>query len=343
MRTRRRLILLGIAWGVLSMLAAACWSSSGGSGGAAPDADADADTDIDSDADTDADSDTDVDSDTDTDADSDTDTDSDTGSETESETESETGEPSPCETNANCSQEYCDQVPIPAGIYPRGSEEQPDDPAIGESCVEYGFGDETPRHDVYLDAFCIDKYEVTWKRYDACVGAGECPVPAGWADYLEDESIYTSHPMYVAGYGAAEAYCAWIGRRMCTEAEWERAANGPGPEKRTYPWGDDPSYLTSVSLFYGDESGTIAAVDAFPELASAEGVNGLAASALELIDDFYEPYEASDGGVLDNPIGPDDGDYRLARGGSSWIHSNYTNTERIIIDADSSQMNYAYW
>lgn len=299
---------------LLLALLPGCWHVGALQDGAAPDDDADSESDVDVDTDTDADGDT----DTDTDADSDT------------------AEPNACATNDNCSQEYCDQVLIPAGVYPRGADEQPENPPIMASCVEYAFGDETPEHDVSLDAFCIDTYEVTAGRYQACVDAGECPEI--WAVFS-----FSNYPVITAGYEAAEAYCDWIGRRMCTEAEWERAANGPGPDKRTYPWGDDPSPLTEQPQFYGESGGDIVEVGAHPELASAEGVHDLAGNAMELIGDGYVPYDPPDEGVLENPVGPDDAEFRVARGGSAWVPGNYTVTERLIIDADYSQSSYDDW
>jgi formylglycine-generating enzyme required for sulfatase activity len=298
--------------GVLLLAAAlsGCWHVGTQQGGEPPDDDADSDTDADVDSDTDADGDSDSDAGTD-------------------------------ETNDNCSQEYCDQILIPAGVYPRGADEQAEDPPIHASCVEYDFGDETPQHLVSIDAFCIDMYEVTWVRYDMCVIAGECPeIWEGYSSVL----AYHTFPVITAGFEAAEAYCEWIGRRMCTEAEWERAANGPGPDKRTYPWGDDPSPLAEEPLFHDEfDEGELAAVDAYPDLASAEGVHGLVGNAMELIGDGYTPYDPPDAGVLEDPVGPDDAEFRVARGGASWVPSNYTTTERLIIDAEYSQSNYDDW
>jgi formylglycine-generating enzyme required for sulfatase activity len=264
----------------------------------------------------------------DTDPDGDTDADSDSD-----------GDPVlTCATGGNCGQQFCEQVLIPAGVYPRGANQQADPPPFQVSCLEFDFGDETPEHEVELDAFCIDKYEVTWERYYACVEQNSC-----WEGAIDpDEAPGSQAPMLTANYQKAEAYCAWIGRRLCTEAEWERAANGPGPDKRTYPWGEDDSWL-DLPWFDPDAAWDASDVDEYPELASVEGVYGLSGGALELVRDYYDEYQPADDGPLENPNGPSSGDFRLARGGGARVASNFTTTERVIIGVEYSQTDYDYW
>jgi formylglycine-generating enzyme required for sulfatase activity len=137
-------------------------------------------------------------------------------------------------------------------------------------------------------------------------------------------------------------YCEWIGRRACTETEWERAANGPGPEKRLHPWGDTPVF-PGTGFYNGSSENDFIRVYENHDYASVEGVYNLAGNALELVADYYSPYDPPSAGVLENPVGPSDGEFRLARGGSAGFPSSYTTSERMIINADYAESSYDEW
>jgi serine/threonine-protein kinase len=111
-----------------------------------------------------------------------------------------------------------EMVYVPAGEFEMGSNEH-----------EW----EQPIHIVYLDAYWIDKYEVTNAQYALCVQTGDCDKPEG-SYYLTSE--YDDHPVVNVSWYDAEDYCAWAGRSLPTEAEWEKAARGE--DGRTYPWGE---------------------------------------------------------------------------------------------------------
>ena len=91
--------------------------------------------------------------------------------------------------------------------------------------------DEFPQHKVYIDAFWIDQTEVTNAQYSLCVEAGACKYPA-YKTYYED-GFYTAHPIIYVNWDDARTYCEWAGRRLPTEAEWEKAARGT--DGRVYP------------------------------------------------------------------------------------------------------------
>jgi formylglycine-generating enzyme required for sulfatase activity len=271
--------------------------------------------------DTASDADTDTDSDTDIDVDADTDADSDTSTYIE-------GTAYRCPESEICTQELCEQVLIYPGVFPMGDDDQPEGPleALGY-ILEYG--DESPQHDVYLDAFCIDRYEVSWQRYHVCTEADVCP------EGCSPEDVATSHePVSTVSPQTAAAYCEWIGRRLCTEAEWERAANGPGPGKQTYPWGEEPPDSTLINASDEIYEALFCDVEDYEDGVSAEGVYNLIGNVAEWVSDYYAEYDPPDDGPEENPTGPESGSLRIARGGAVYPPTTYRNSERLVTSSD---------
>ena len=249
-----------------------------------------------------------------------------------------------CPDRERCDLPYCDQVLIPAGEFLMGSVHPP------RTDSHFPSGDERPIHPVQLDAFCIDRYEATLERYEACVDAGFCP-PEGllWEEKADGyETVVNHYPpkcspdrevcKHYAVNGKnrfqAEHYCAWIGGRLCTEAEWERVANGPGPQQRIHPWGDDPPTSARVNI-PSVGSGYIDPVNSHPAGASVEGVFNLAGNVYEWVVDAYAPYApAPDGEALVNPVYPPPSAEAqvVGRGSCFFTEPERTVTERSLFD-----------
>lgn len=180
---------------------------------------------------------------------------------------------------------------------------------------ELAGADERPHHTVFLDAYWVDQTEVTNAMYALCVAAGDCPPPAAdssatRADYYTNP-VYANYPVLMVSWFQANAYCQWAGRRLLTEAEWEKAARGE--ESRLYPWGDQPADCTLANIqgCIGDTQ----AVGLLPQGASPYGALDMAGNVWEWVADYYDDdyYAAS---PAENPTGPEKGNARALRGGS---------------------------
>jgi len=213
-------------------------------------------------------------------------------------------------------------VYVPAGEFKMGSNA---DVGLAEcqkevrnGCQRDKFTDEEPIHTVYLDAFWIDQTEVTNRTYSICVQDGRCNEPPSDSNYL-DLGI-TDHPVVNVIWADADSYCSWTGRRLPTEAEWEKAAswNEEKQDKNIYPWGDviDCSY---ANYFYGSKHcvGTTSAVGSYPKGASPYNAFDMAGNVWEWVNDWYqEDYYAILGTFASNPQGPANGKFRTLRGGA---------------------------
>jgi sulfatase modifying factor 1 len=165
---------------------------------------------------------------------------------------------------------------------------------------------------VFLDAFCIDKYEVTNRQYARFLQETGHRKPAFW----EDERFNRpEQPVVGVAWEDAVAYAQWAGKRLPTEAEWEKAARGT--DGREYPWGNTLTYsLECNSAGTQDNHMYTAPVGSFPADASPYGVMDMAGNAWEWCADWYDPiyYHRT---ARRNPRGPDAGELRVRRG-FSW-------------------------
>jgi eukaryotic-like serine/threonine-protein kinase len=209
-------------------------------------------------------------------------------------------------------------VYVPKGGFPMGSND--------------GSQDERPVHLVYLDAFWIDQTEVTNTQYARCVDDGICDLPADPTQYYIEESA--DHPVVYVDWKDANTYCQWAGRRLPTEAEWEKAARGT--DSRTFPWGNDgdcsranfwdcPQFETTSPVgFYGERG------------VSPFGTHDMAGNVWEWVFDWYasDYYQYS---PTRNPTGPASGIYHVWRGGS-W-NCNQTSARSV----ERGNFNPDYW
>lgn len=191
---------------------------------------------------------------------------------------------------------------VPAGIFTMGS--------------ETGDKDEIPVHAVYLNAFWIDQTEVTNALYSACVKADECTAPAN--QYYYSRLSYANHPVVFVSWSNAVQYCSWVGRRLPTEAEWEKAARGENGF--LYPWGSEPP--NDDLLNYNMAVRGTTEVGKYPNGASPYDALDMAGNVWEWVEDWYDESFYDD--LPDfSPSGPVSGQFRVIRGGS-WS-SDYNN------------------
>jgi formylglycine-generating enzyme required for sulfatase activity len=172
-------------------------------------------------------------------------------------------------------------------------------------------------HKVVLDAYYIDKYEVSNKDYKAFMKATGHAAPAYWDDPRLSKP---EQPVVGVNWYDASSFCEWKGKRLPTEAEWERAAKGPDGNEH-YPWGHT---LDETKANYGQKVGMTTAVDSYPSGVSGYGAFNMAGNVFEWVTDWYDPTYFTVSPAL-NPQGPatglnfaNQGPVKVLRGGS-WL------------------------
>ena len=214
-------------------------------------------------------------------------------------------------------------VYVPAGTFTMGdttAQAMAECQKFENDCQQGRFTSEQPPHSVFLDAYWIDKTEVTNLMYAQCVKDGPCQAPSQSGSSTRTSyfgnSQYDNYPVTSVNWTDANAYCNWAGARLPTEAEWEKAARGT--DGGTYPWGNTSPTCSLANLTpYGKSAcvGDTSAVGSTPSGASPFGALDMAGNVWEWVNDWYGPaYYASS--PASNPKGPSSGTLRVLRGGS---------------------------
>jgi formylglycine-generating enzyme required for sulfatase activity/tRNA A-37 threonylcarbamoyl transferase component Bud32 len=227
-----------------------------------------------------------------------------------------------------------EMVFVPAGEFAMGSDELGDD--------------EQPIHRVYLDDFWIDRYEVTNERFARFVAEADYQTDAekanwGWvrvgseweavsgADWrhprgpssgIEDKM---DHPVVLVSWNDADTYCRWSGKRLPTEAQWEKAARGPTLDSGyIYAWGEefDPSKANTKESNLND---TIPVGSFSPQGDSPYGASDMTGNVWEWVTDWYDSSYYTQA-PPSNPPGPAAGTYKVLRGGSWLFDELYART-----------------
>ncbi|MFT7625879.1 MAG: sulfatase activating formylglycine-generating enzyme, partial [Myxococcota bacterium] len=148
--------------------------------------------------------------------------------------------------------------------------------------ADFGEFDEEPRHLVQLDAYFMDKTEVTNAAYSKCVEAGGCRKSRYWYDKTLNQP---THPVVAVGWDDGVRYCKWAGKHLPTEAEWEKAARGT--DERIFPWGSD-FRESQVNMHHkSDGWPTTAPVGTYPQNVSPYGALDMAGNAWEWTADYW--------------------------------------------------------
>ena len=213
-----------------------------------------------------------------------------------------------------------EMVPIPAGRFIRGT-------------MAGGY-DEQPQRTIYLDAFVIDRFEITNGQYQsfvAATGHRKAAPPSRYAKNLS-RMAGINQPVTYVSWDDANAFCRWKGKRLPTEAEWEKAMRGT--DDRLWPWGSEPDSVAANWNSARDGFEVTAPVGSFARDVSPFRVADGAGNVMEWVTDWYAE-DAFRDPTDRNPIGLEHGVFRVLRGGgytSTGTDVRITSRSRMVPD-----------
>lgn len=214
---------------------------------------------------------------------------------------------------------------VPAGAFIQGCQEEGD-----PDCVT----PEQPARVVELPGFFIDKTEVTQRSYARCVDDGSCAVP----ECINGARVWDPEqngdlPVVCVSWPQAQGYCAWLGKRLPSEAEWEKAARGD--DGRVFPWGSDEGDCARANT--RSCGGSVGPVGARKAGQSPYGALDMAGNVCEWVSDWYQSdYYAT--APTSDPRGPTSGGERVVRDGSYLLDLAYSrSSKRHFMAPESAQ------
>lgn len=210
-----------------------------------------------------------------------------------------------------------DMVTIPAGPFLRGT--------------QAGGFDEQPERAIHLDSFSIDRYEITNGQYQAFVSTTNHRYPGPPSRYAKNmvRMRGVNQPVVYVSWEDADAYCRWKGKRLPTEAEWEKAMRGT--DGRLWPWGNVPDLNAANWARVDDGFEVTAPVGSLKHDVSPYGIVDGAGNVMEWVADWYAEDSYRDP-TDKNPLGPEHGLFKVMRGGA------YTSTGSDIRITSRSKM-----
>lgn len=212
-----------------------------------------------------------------------------------------------CSWPSSCSDGYClpdNMVLVSSGAFWMGCNDD-----VDSNCTWL----ERPYHEVTLSTYGIDRTEVTQGMYKSCLDAGDCKSPP--CNFNPSTSF--DKPVVCVAWAEAVTYCNWIGKRLPTEAEWEKAARGT--DGRKYPWGNETATCNYAVMEEGEDGcgtdSTWIGCSKSPAGDSPYGLCDMAGNVSEWVSDWGDEHYYSNSPST-NPSGPETGTYRVFRGGS---------------------------